>query len=131
MTKKELQEYRWIKRNIQRLEDRLLELETEATKQTTQLTQDPISGSGYNKDRMTDVVAMIIPVRDRINQQLEKSYELVVKIEKAIETLPEREKYLVRARYIDGVAWERICVDMGYSWRQVHRIHSDALKMLA
>lgn len=30
---------------------------------------------------------------------------------------------LLRLRYIDGMTFERIAVEMGYSWRQVMRLH--------
>ena len=71
MTKKELQEYRWIKRNIQRLEDRLLELETEATRQTTSISHDP-KGGGYNKDKLSGIVAKMVVVQDKINDRAER-----------------------------------------------------------
>lgn len=76
-------------------------------------------------------MAKIIEVKEEINRQLQQSYELVARIERAIDKLPEREKYLIRARYLDGKSWEQIAVDMNYSWRQVHYIHSNALKLLA
>ncbi len=129
MTKQELQEYYWTRRNIQRLEDRLLELETEATRQTTTLRDDP-RGGGYSKDKLSGIVVAIVAVQDQINSQLEWSYHILAEIEKAIEVLPEREKYLVTSRYIDGKTWEQIAVDMHYSWPHVHRIHANALKIL-
>ena len=125
-----MQAYYWAKKNIERLENELLELETEATRQTAQLTQERKS-QNYDPDRLAELVAKIIEVKEEINRQLQQSYELVAKIEKAIEKLPEREKYLIRARYIDCKSWEQIAVDMNYSWRQVHRIHANALKLLA
>lgn len=76
-------------------------------------------------------MAKIVEVQEEINRQLQKSYELMAKIEKAIEKLPEREKYLIRARYIDCKSWEQIAVDMSYSWRQIHYIHANALKLLS
>ena len=42
----------------------------------------------------------------------------------------EREKMLLTYRYIRGLKWEEICVKMDYKWRQVHRIHANALKNL-
>ncbi|MTI56140.1 hypothetical protein [Geosporobacter ferrireducens] len=128
MTKKDLQEYYWLQKNIQRLEDKLLELETQAAKMTSVISDEPRSGE--TKDKLSGIVAKIVEVQTRINEQLYRSYELAEKIEKAIETLPERERYLIRARYIDCKAWEKIAVDMHYSWKQTHRIHSEALKML-
>ena len=33
-------------------------------------------------------------------------------------------------RYICLMSWEDICVEIKYSWRQTHRLHSEALKNL-
>jgi len=129
MTKHELQQYRWIQKNINRLEERLLELETEATRITTQLTWEP-KGTG-STDKLSTLVAQIVDTRDEINRQLREAYSRQMAIEAAIDKLPEREKYLVRARYIELHSWEQIAVDMAYSWQHIHRIHSRALKMLA
>ena len=39
----------------------------------------------------------------------------------------EDEKRVLRLRYIKGLKWEEVAVEMGYSWKQTHRIHSQAL----
>lgn len=131
MTKQELREYYWIQRNIEKLEERLEELETKATQTTTQLKQDPIMGHGNVGDKVGNTVAEIEKVMAEIEVQLSRSYAVLNEIEKAIEKLPAREKYLIRARYIEMHSWEEIAVDMDYSWQHIHRIHSEALKMLA
>lgn len=51
-------------------------------------------------------------------------------IEDVIEGLPEREKYLMRLRYIQGCRWETICYKMNYEWRHIHRLHSNILNQL-
>lgn len=130
MTKKDLQQLYWIKRNIQQLENKLLELETSATRITTQLTKEPRGTSGP-EDKLSEIVCKIVEVQEQINEELKKSYDYMAKIEKAIEALPPREAHLIRLRYLELKSWERICVEMNYSWRQIHRIHSDALKLLA
>lgn len=129
MTKHELQQYRWIQKNISRLEERLLELETEATRITTHLTKEPKGTS--STDKLSTLVAQIVDTRNEINRQLREAYSRQIAIEAAIDKLPEREKYLVRARYVEQKTWEQICVDMNYSWKHTHRIHARALKMLA
>lgn len=132
MTKQELQEYYWLRRNILRLEHRIEELETMATKQTSRLKNNADARVAHgNYDRLGDTVAEIGDLETEIREQLRKSYEAATRIEKAIDDLPDREKYLVRARYIELKTWEQIAVDMGYSWRQVHNIHSLALQELA
>lgn len=130
MTKKELQELYWIKRNIQYLENKLIELESEATRVTTRLSLTP-KGSGKNADKLSEVVCRIVTVQNQINDMLSQSYEFMARIERAIERLPPREGFLIRLRYLELKSWESICVEMNYQWAQVHRIHSDALKLLA
>ena len=129
MTKKDLQEYYWIKGNIRKLEDKLLELETRATKTNTTLSNMPkMLAVHYG---LADIVIEIVEMRKLINTQLTKSYAKISEIENAINGLPEKEKYLIRSRYIECKSWEQIAVDMNYSWMQTHRIHSGALKMIA
>lgn len=132
MTKKELQEYYWTQRNIEKLELRIDELMAIATKQTTRIKNDAdsIHGTGYS-DRLGDVMAEMADLREGLKEQLQQALDGQLMIEHAIKKLPEREKYLIRARYIERKSWEKIAVDMGYSWKQVHRIHSGALGLLA
>mgnify|MGYP000736844789 FL=1 len=132
MTKEQLKEYFWIQKNIENLEQRIEELHAIATKQTTHIKgdADAIHGKGFN-DRQGDVLAELADLQAELQKELQKAFRAQLKIEQAIKDLPEREKYLIRARYIDMETWEQIAVDMGYSWRGVHKIHSGALKMLA
>ena len=116
-----------MKQNIAQLKDRILELETQATKQTSVITDMPRGGSGES-DKMADTVAKMVDLMKMLNNKIYEALEREIEIEKAIEKLSEREQHLIRARYINGISWERIAVLMNYSWKQTHRIHSDALK---
>lgn len=40
----------------------------------------------------------------------------------------EDEKRVLRLRYIRGLKWEEVEVEMHYRWTQIHRIHGKALK---
>ena len=133
MTKQELREYYWIRRNIIKLECKLMELEAAATKITTQLKNkhDAIMGQGNTSDKVGNAVADIEEVKENLAEQIATSYDVITKIEGAIEVLPARECYLIRARYIELLSWEQIAVDMNYSWQHIHKIHSEALIMLA
>lgn len=132
MTKHDLQQFYWTQKNIEKLETRIEELYTIATKQTSTLKgdADAIHGTGY-QDRMGDVMAEIADLRTELQSELQEALACQLEIEQAIKVLPEREKYLIRARYIERLSWERIAVDMNYAWAQVHRIHAEALKRLA
>lgn len=56
---------------------------------------------------------------------------LCAAIENAIEKVDDdRMRILMRSRYIQGKTWEQICVQLNYSWRQIHYLHSKALKKI-
>lgn len=60
-------------------------------------------------------------------ERLEKAraYSEISKNIRRMENDNERE--VLTLRYIKGLKWEEICVEMGYSWKHVHRIHSSSL----
>ena len=132
MTKQELREYYWTRRNIVKLENKLAELESAATKITTKLKlkHDQITGQGNTSDKVGNAVAEMEAVKDKISEQIKRSYVVLAEIEDVIIVLPARESYLIRARYVELLPWEQIAVDMKYSWKQVHRIHAETLKLL-
>lgn len=57
-------------------------------------------------------------------QRVKKCKEITDRIEQ-LEN--EDEKDVLMYRYIKLMKWEDICVNMKYSWRQMHRIHGRAL----
>ena len=69
-------------------------------------------------------------IEKEIEEEICKGYKEMQFIENIIRSLSEREKLLMRLRYIDGCKWEAICVKMGYEWAQIHRLHSQILKAL-
>lgn len=130
MTKEQLKAYIEIKRELADLRRRREELEAALYGPRAQAIDGmPRSGSGENyvreerMDRKDEVLAMYEAKEAELQAAL-------VAIEKAIEKLEPRERQLVRLHYIDGLKWEQVCLEMDYSWRQVHRIHSNALNKL-
>lgn len=73
-----------------------------------------------------------------LKEELQARYDRMVKemeavqstIEDLIDGLSPTERKLFRHRYIEGMAWEQVCVAMSYSWRQTHNIHAKALDKL-
>lgn len=130
MTKEQLKAYREMKRERDDLSRRIKELEAEMYGPRAQrLDGMPRGGSGENyiiEERMDNMGKLLDAYRAK---ELELTSALV-EIERAIRVLEPRECLLVRLHYIDGLTWEKVAVAMDYSWRQVHRIHSDALEKL-
>ncbi len=56
--------------------------------------------------------------------------DAIMEIEKVLDVLEPRERTLIRLYYIEGLTWEDVCIEMSYSWRQIHYMHKDALEKL-
>lgn len=130
MTKEQLNTYKDIKKELADLQRRREELEAALYSPRTQVLDGmPHSGPGVSyvrEERMESKDEVLAMYKAK---EAELQWALVT-IENAIEKLEPRERQLVRLHYIDGLTWEQVAVEMCYSWRQVHRIHSDALKKL-
>ena len=127
--KDKLQEYLWINRNIEQLENELLVIESRVMKVTPTLSDLP-KMKGYN-DTLAENVGKMIELQNIINKNLNKLYGLKVEIETLINKLPTREQYLVRARYMEKKTWEQIAVEMCYNWKYIHELHSKALNLMS
>lgn len=128
MTKEDLKEYRWLLESIETLESEIQYLRDKIDVKSPLWSDLP--GCKTEGDKMATVVSQIVDTREKLLAEVHKAMAKRREIESAIEKLPEREKALIRHRYIKGRAWEQICKIMKYEWRQVHRIHSLALKSL-
>lgn len=129
MTKERLRNYQAIKKELQQLEGRLLEIETALYSPKNQkLTGMPSAPSKGNA--MEDMAARHIELQDLYRSKLDDLATELLVIEAAIEGLDPTARLLCRYRYVDGLKWEEVCVRMNYSWRQVHNLHRRALDTL-
>ena len=126
MTKQRLQEYLWLKQNIAKIEAEIESIDSKLTSTTRPLNDMPKYQSPI--DIMNGLTAKRISLEKTLNQQLTKSYIEREAIERAISSLPQREQYLFRLRYIEGKIWEDICIEMSYCYAQIHRVHRDILR---
>ena len=74
-----------------------------------------------------DLLAKRVDLQNLINKKLIKAYASQSMIENIIESLPEKEKLLMRLSYIKGLSWENICREMNYGGNRIHHIHRQAL----
>ena len=82
------------------------------------------------RDAMTGIVAKRLSLRRKYEAKLADLIAAQAEIEELIDGLEPRERRLMRLRYIDGLKWEKVCVEMGYEWAQTHRLHSGILDAL-
>lgn len=124
-----LREYQDVKREKEQLQHQLEELEAvlmqPRVQRLTDMPRNPVKGNPQE-----DMMVRHLELQELYSENLAELTEKQLSVEKLIEGLPPRLRTLMRYRYIDGLKWEEICVKMGYCWRQIHRLHSDALQAL-
>lgn len=129
MTKERLRAYRDLRQERDKLKRLIDELELNIYgPSTSNLDGLPKSHGGGS------AVENKVAQKDQIERKYEaKVAELTAElevIEQSIEVLEPRERTLIRLYYIQGLTWEQVCVEMSYSWMQIHRIHGKALERL-
>ncbi len=121
-----LLEYRAIERRINRLIDEKAAWNAKATATTSSFSDMPRSGGGSDKIQTT--VEKIIEIEEKLDHEIDALVDLRNRIEAAVEKLEDgRLRDVMRYRYIDGMKWEQIAVEMHYSYMQVCRLHGKAL----
>lgn len=130
MKKEELMQYKNLKIEINKLEERIEALEEQKTSiKSPTITDMPNGGKGLE---LLDLMVMIEETQTRLTEKRKELLKMLNKIEDVIETLDNSlDRNILRARYIECKKWEQICVELHYSWRQIHKLHSDVLKKIA
>lgn len=130
MDKVRLKQYVAIKRELNSIREQLEEVGAElyAPKKVS-VTGLPGGGSG-NSVKIETLLMKQEALIDQYYDELTRLTEERVAIEQAIDDLPPTERVVLRCHYIQGHNWEEVCLIVGYSWRQIHRIHSSALQRL-
>lgn len=124
--KEYLNSYKSLCRKLKSLEEQLLSLrEIEQSAKIQQLTDMP-KGS-----KQTDLSDYMVKLDNIVYKVIKTKQECMVKkmeIESRIADMPDGvEADILRKRYLEFKSWEEICVELNYSWRQTHRLHSRAL----
>jgi len=64
-----------------------------------------------------------------IHTKIKKKSDMCSLIDRCIEVLPDKERDILRYRYIFGNAWDDIYEKIGYERAQTFRIHNRALSL--
>lgn len=86
---------------------------------------------GGSGDKLGSTVAKIADVEAIVQNDIRELTEALASTRVLIHGLEdERLRLVLFKRYLNYQRWEVIAADLGYSWRQVHRCHAAALKLL-
>lgn len=121
-----LSRYRLSELEVRRLSEEIARWESQAAALTARYGT---SGGGGGDDHLQRAVEKMLELRDQLAGQLEERIALRREIEEAIAGVEdERLRELLRLRYLEGWTWEKIAMQMKYSYRQVTRLHERALE---
>ena len=130
MTAKEyLSQYRDADREIQAKVDQIARLRDLATHITSMSTGDRVQSSPENK--IERICAKIADMEAEVDEEVDRLQEVKTKVERAIGTVPDAsQRAVLTRRYINGERWERIAVELNYTYRHVTRLHGEALQKI-
>ncbi len=128
LTKEELNNLRYMAKDIKALEDELAVLYTKVEGLSSPIFTDEPRG-GQKPDVLV-VYEKIIRLQkniDKLRQEYTKERE---RIQKIISKLDDNSYRIIELRYFENVTWERIADTLHYSVQHLHRLHSAVLTML-
>lgn len=85
-------------------------------------------GSGGQSD-LAEYAAILDGEIEKLKQERLRQARLYRDIEDRIRCMTDdNEQRVLRLKYIQGLTWEKVAVEMKCSWRNVHYVHSKALE---
>jgi DNA-directed RNA polymerase specialized sigma subunit len=129
MTKEQLKSYQALMRELEGLRTQIKTLAAKIRGVSAVTLSDMPKPT--TKGDQSDGICKLADMQGLYESKVKSALEEMADIEQAISQLEDPiQRTLMRYRYIEGLEWEKICVKLNYSWRQIHRIHSMALNNL-
>ena len=126
MTPKEyLSQYYWAKKLAESKRDEIKQLETLA--EYVSPRTETGSGGGAS-DKVGEITAKIVDEKEKLNRQIEELMNLRKEIKATISGVNNPVfRQLLTLRYINGYTFERIAIEMFYTYKWVCVLHGRAL----
>lgn len=122
-----LQEFRKLNRLVQEKTERLASLMDSATRATSSLEAERVSGSN-ERSRLEAAMIRKIDLENQLDQSIDRLNADRYRIQGAIDRIPEKDqRSLLDMRYIDGRRWIYIMDRLHISETTSRRMHRAAL----
>lgn len=120
MTKKELSQLYYLKKEIKEQQKRLSELEALATSCTAKITGLP-NGNGVS-DKIANYVTEIADLKNLIAKNLAKCIEEYKKLTTFIENIEDSQlRLILTLRYINNFTWQQIAFKLNFCSESIPR----------
>lgn len=122
--------YRQEKKRIRRLAEQIEELRTrKAYPGSPSLDAMP---HGSNPSDLSDYASRLDELERRLGEEQVAADRAALEVIETINRLAdEDEKSVLTLYYVRGYRWDRVAVEVSYSWRHVLRLRDQAVKHLA
>ena len=98
---------------------------------TVRLDPNKVQSSANIHDPIAESAAAIADMERMQAEYFKEAKVVLEEIMQTIKRVPdERLQNLLIYRYVDGLTWEAVAMQMSYEVRQVHRLHGDALEQV-
>lgn len=88
-------------------------------------------GGGGNGQRIENAMAKIVDMENIISSDMELLMMALSEIRALIATVDDPVlRLILHKRYLCYQKWEQIAADLNYSWKQIHRLHGQALSLI-
>lgn len=112
MTKKELSQLYYLKKEIKEQQRRLSELEALATSCTAKITGLP-NGNGVS-DKIANYATEIADLKSLLDLNLKKCFYELNRLDRFISSVKDSEmRIILTLRYSQGLSWQQIAQNMG------------------
>lgn len=130
MNVEKLREVREAYKERRQLKDKIVEFESMRLSPRGTVYGERVQTSPKG-DVQPDNIARLDDMLEKYNAKLLECVELIAEFEKALECLKSRERRMMRMYYVDGMTWEKVCVEENLSWTNLHRIRRKALEKIS
>ncbi len=120
---------RSYRRSVKREKQILAEIQRlRQDKMFPSMVNDGMPHGGSQTDLSDYIVALEQQIEALKKERLSKITHYGEVEEKIKKMKNEEEQMVLRLRYIRGLKWEEVALEMGYGWTHIHRIHASALR---
>lgn len=127
MTKKELSQLYYLRKEIKEQQRRLSELEALATNCTAKITGLP-NGNGVS-DKVANYAAQIADLKGLLDLNLKKCFYELNRLDRFISSVKDSEmRTILMLRYIQNLSWQKVAFAIGeYDGQYLRRKHNNFL----
>ena len=99
---------------------------------TAEVKQDGGFGNSYPKSKIESCAVKIADLQAELNEDAQELIEIEKSVQEAIKLIPDvgNVRFMLELRYLNYLSWEEVAVAIGYSERNLHYHHKNALEQI-